>query len=90
MTRCRYTARFLAYLKDLDRKPRERVYKTIDKFQNNPSLPGLNLEKLSGHESLWSIRITGGDRILLSKAQDEEGEIWVFENAGPHDIYRRT
>mgnify|MGYP002716436327 CR=1 FL=1 len=55
----------------------------------NPSLPGLNFEKLPGLGNKWSIRITQGDRILLLRNQDDRGEIWTLHDLGPHDIYRK-
>ena len=74
----------------LDRKAQDRALKTISKFERMPGLPGLELEKLGGFQNLWSIRVSQGDRILLSKGVDEEGELWTLEDIGPHDVYRRV
>jgi hypothetical protein len=90
VARVRYSRRFLSALKRLDRQPRERALRAIDKFIKDPSLPGLNLEKLPGFDNKWSIRVTQGDRILLSRDQDDRGEIWTLHDLGPHDIYRRA
>lgn len=89
MARWRATSRFLTYLKRLDRASRERVEQAIKRFELDPSHPGLRLEKLGGGESAWSIRVAGGDRILLTKMRDDQGEVWIIEDAGPHDVYRR-
>lgn len=86
MVRVRYSRRFLDALKRLDRQPRERALKAIDKFMQNPSSPGLKLEKLPGFDDKWSIRVTQGDRILLSRDRDEKGEIWTLHDLGPHEI----
>jgi mRNA-degrading endonuclease RelE of RelBE toxin-antitoxin system len=90
VARVRYSRNFLGSLKRLDRQPRERALKAIDKFMKDPRSPGLNLEKLLGFSSMWSIRITQGDRILLSRDEDEQGEIWTLHDLGPHDIYRKA
>ena len=90
MARVRYSPRFLDTLKRLDRQPRERALKAIDKFIQNPSLPGLNLGRLPGFGDKWSIRVTRGDRILLSRDEDGQGEIWTLHDLGPHDIYRKA
>lgn len=90
MTRVKYGPKFLDALERLDRTNRTRALKAVDKFIKNPSLPGLNLEKLPGLEGLWSIRFTQGDRILLSKGEDGQGEVWTLHDAGPHNIYRRA
>jgi hypothetical protein len=31
----------------------------------------------------------GGWRILLLRADDEQGPVWEVDGIGPHDIYRR-
>jgi plasmid maintenance system killer protein len=72
------------------RSKQDAILKAIGKFEAAPALPGLRLEKLRGHDNLWSIRATGGYRILLSKTSDAEGDLWTLEDAGPHDIYRRA
>ncbi len=81
---------FLEALVKLDRGLRDRVLNTMEKFEDSPDLPGLRLEKLSGLKNLWSIRVTRGCRIILSKQNGEDGDKWVFEDVGPHDIYRRV
>lgn len=90
MARVKRTPRFIAALEKMDRKGRERALKAVDKFIVNPRLPGLKLEKLQGFENMWSIRFGGGDRILLSKGEDDRGEVWTLHDAGPHEIYRKA
>lgn len=81
--------RFLQFLDSLDRKPREAVFKAIEKFTANPSLPGLKLEKLAGFPNRWSIRVSIHTRLLLSKTVDEDGmEVWIFIDGGSHQVYR--
>lgn len=72
----------------MDRPLREAALKAIQKFEINHRLPGLNLEKLAGRDDSWTIRINAGHRILLSRGQDEQGEVWFLEDVGPHDSYR--
>lgn len=87
--RTRPTRTFLKSLQKLDRKGRDRVLAAVQKFQANQSLPSLNLEKLSGKPDRWTIRVDGGDRILLTKAEDVDGAFWILHDFGPHDSYRR-
>lgn len=66
---------------------RDRAATAIERFVANPSLPGLNFEKLAGYSDRYSIRISRGDRIVLRRIAVSD----VFEilDIGPHDIYRR-
>ena len=70
-------------LKKLTWRDQERWVAAVLKFVDNPATPGLNLEKLGGgpDSNLWSIRASQELRILLA----EDGERFVFVNAGHHD-----
>lgn len=86
----RTTRRFRQHLQGLNRQDREVILRAIEKFIRNPGLPGLNLEKLSGTPNDWSIRASIKVRILLTKLFDEDGEdVWIFTDAGSHEIYKR-
>ena len=82
--------RYLHALGRLEGTVQQRVFEALEKFEREPGLPGLNLEKLKGHENLWSIRVTRGFRILLSKTNAAEGPQWILADVGPHDVYRRA
>lgn len=84
-----FSERFRDVLARMHRHDREQFLRAVEKFTNNPGLPGLNLEKMQGTEATYSIRASRGDRILLERAEDEAGVIWTFTHAGPHDDYRR-
>lgn len=57
--------RFRNTLARMHRHDREQFLRAVEKFTNNPSLPGLNLEKMQGTEATYSIRASRGDRIML-------------------------
>jgi mRNA-degrading endonuclease RelE of RelBE toxin-antitoxin system len=79
---------FLKDVQKLDRKDQEKVWKAVQKFTHNHSLPGLNFEKLAGYENLWSIRADISLRILLSRTDSDGDVVWFLEGVGPHDVYR--
>lgn len=67
------------------RNPKRKiaVQKALRFFQENPSHPSLNSEKLAGL-SIWSVRIDRGNRLFYVKDGDET----IFFAVGPHDLYR--
>ena len=72
----------LRKLKKLAWQDQERCVEAVLKFVDNPTSPGLNLEKLGGgpDSNLWSIRASQELRILLA----EDGDRFIFVNAGHH------
>jgi hypothetical protein len=47
------------------------VLKAIQKFEHNHRLLGLHLEKLSGYENMWSIRVSLSFWVLLARTDEE-------------------
>ncbi len=66
----------------------ERASRAFELFIGNPYHPSLNFEKLSGRTNLYSIRLSRGDRAILRRTEDTEGEMFEVLLIGPHDIYR--
>jgi hypothetical protein len=85
-----WTSNFEAALAALDYADRRLVEKALAKFERAPHLPGLHLEKLRGQENAWSIRASLSLRCLMSKQAGVAGVLWLFEDVGPHDIYRQV
>lgn len=75
-------------LRKLDRAKFDQIMKTIQKFAHNPHLPGLRLEKLAGHENLWTIRVDLSIRIAMSREGVNLDGPWILHDFGPHDKYR--
>ena len=63
------------------RKKAEKAFKNLqERFSR-----GLNLEKIKGHDTLYSIRIDDNYRALGHKLDDTVYWHWI----GPHDEYER-
>ncbi len=65
-----------------------RVMDQLTKLLRAPDLPGLNFERLTNIDGLYSIRITDNYRALLSLIQSNGNRAYFFHDIGPHDIYR--
>ncbi len=52
----------------------------------NRRRPGLNFERVRGGADLYSIRITQGDRAILRRVLDAQGEPFEVLPIGSHDI----
>ncbi len=73
-------------LVDLRRADERRAAKeAVLKFCENPSRPGLNLERLGGVGDLWSMRVNKDVRIILHKADDA----WMVLHVDHHDAAYR-
>jgi hypothetical protein len=75
---------FKKYSKKLPPDIRKKAYKAFKNLQE-PFSRGLNLEKIKGHDTLYSIRIDGNYRALGHKLGDVIYWRWI----GPHDEYER-
>ncbi|NEP19852.1 MAG: AAA family ATPase, partial [Leptolyngbya sp. SIO4C1] len=61
----------------------KRANDFIIKFQNDPSQPGLSMERVTKtkNDNLWSARITQDLRAIIYK----DGDTWALLHAGHHD-----
>ena len=80
------------YRRSVDRMPhriRKAAAQALVKLVENPRSRGLNLERLSGWEDTYSIRVNRQYRILLVREVDAAGELFAVVDIGTHQIYRR-
>jgi mRNA-degrading endonuclease RelE of RelBE toxin-antitoxin system len=75
---------FLKLFKKLPPFIREKAIKAFKSFEESFSR-GLNLEKIKGYDTLYSIRIDDNYRALGNKV----GDTMYWEWIGPHDEYMR-
>ncbi len=81
-----------SYMRSIRRVPERiqiRAKRALSRFQENPTHPGLNFERLSGWDDTYSIRVTRHYRILLIRKTDEKGELFAAVDIGTHRVYRR-
>ena len=76
---------FLKSLMDLPEKVMKKTRETITKFQNDPTSPGLNYEKIQNakDERLRSIRVDQTYRCIVLKS--EKGDTYIFLWVDKHD-----
>lgn len=88
MTRIAFGHRARKALRAMDDTRFRQAGAAFEPFVANPGHPGLDFEKLRGRDDLHSIRITKGDRTILRRTFDVEGELFEVLLIGPHDIYK--
>lgn len=79
------STRFAKSEKKLDSRARAKLYEWIDLLLEGTNL-GKNLEKLDGHDNLYSARLSRSQRFVFQVKEDGTGK--AIE-VGNHDIYRR-
>lgn len=74
---------FFSALAKLDGPDKVRTIEFLTDFRQNPSQPGLSLERVQGARSpdVWGARITQGLRAILHK----DGDCWAVLYADQHD-----
>lgn len=84
---------FLASLIKLGRGEQKLAAEFVDKFQKDPSNPGISLERVTQTKSknIWSARVSQGLRAMVQK----DGSSWTILYVGHHDdaydwVSRRT
>ncbi len=88
-TRVSISQRYLKSARRLSPSVQKQATRALQKFIENPGRPGLHFEAIEGRAGFFSIRANLNFRILLQKAKDADGELYIAEDVGPHDIYRR-
>jgi hypothetical protein len=58
--------------------------RAYEKFQENPSHPGLQLERLRKDSRLWSVRVT---RDFRAVARRYENDAWIWLWIGSHSQF---
>ena len=83
-----FDPQFLPLVNALEANDAQRVWRAVERYQQEPDTPGLNLEQLkgaAGRRRLCTIRASQELRVLFARA----GPTLVFLRAGHHDaIYR--
>lgn len=87
--RLRRSPRFDKDLADLDPLVRRRALDALYKLLSNPGRRGLNLEKLTGVDDLYSVRVNRNYRIIMRRGFDSEGELFGLLRVRPHDAAYR-
>lgn len=60
----------------------------LKKLAENPPPAMLNLKPMEGHKGLiWEMKAGGQNRFILRRAKDAQGDYFIVEDVGPHDIY---
>ena len=88
MTRLTSGRRATKALRTMSETQFRQAAAAFEQFVADPRHPGPNFEKLRGHEDLRSIRITQGDRAILRRTLDADGELFEVVLVGSHDIYK--
>ncbi len=86
MTRIAFASRATKALRAMNETRFRQAGSAFEQFVLDPRRPGLNFEKLRGRDDLYSIRITHGDRAILRRTLDDEGELFEVLLIGLHDI----
>ena len=81
--------RYLKSSRRLSPSVRKQATRALQKFMDEPRRPGLHFEPIAGRAGFFSIRANLNFCILLQKTKDADGELYIAEDVGPHDIYRR-
>jgi len=75
------TQRFKRAAKKLGAQDRERLYRALERFADNPSHPSLRVKRIQGTERFWEARASDAIRFTFERI---EGGI-SLRNVGPHD-----
>jgi plasmid maintenance system killer protein len=84
--RIRITDRYRKAARRVPTRIRERAAEALERFMIEPGQPGLHFERLAGWDSMYSIRVTRGYRILLMREADG---VFAAVDIGSHEVYRR-
>lgn len=88
----RRTPHFIKAFANLPPEIKEQARKAFLLFQENPSHPGLSIERIEGYPGLWSGRITQKYRWTFHFEEDSQtgDRICVHRTIGAHDeVYRK-
>jgi len=78
--------RFIKDVKGLSKNERDKLGKTLDLLEKNPDHPSLKIEKLTGTENIWSVRLSIHYRMTFIK---KEKDTFILRRIGTHQIYKR-
>ena len=78
------TDTFIRLYKKLPLEVKERIKKSLELFQTNPSHPSLGHKKMAGQEDIFEIRVSQNYRITYQRIADTA----YLRKIGTHDILR--
>lgn len=70
--------RSLAILPSVDQDSARKAFR---QFKADPSHPSLRFKKLSGHDNIWSVRITRSIRAVGQRDGDTITWVWIGTHA---------
>jgi mRNA-degrading endonuclease RelE of RelBE toxin-antitoxin system len=66
----------------------KRAQRFLRRLEQNPPDHSLNFKPMEGHNrELWEMKAGGQFRFILRRVRDEEGDLFIVEDVGPHAIY---
>jgi hypothetical protein len=68
---------------------RMRAKRYLERLSDDPPPGNLNFKPMEGHETLWECRAGGQYRFILRRTSDADGDLFIVEDIGPHDIYKK-
>jgi hypothetical protein len=72
----------------LDQRIRARRY--LDNLGKHPPPGNLNFKPMEGCNGLlWECKAGGQFRFILRRTRDDQGDLFIVEDVGKHDIYKR-
>jgi hypothetical protein len=90
MARLQFDESFFAAIRRLPPDRQKAARSALEKFIKEPALPSLHFRNLENTSGNFIINANRGDRIILRRDEDEEGEFYWVVDVGPHDnVYRR-
>lgn len=81
----RATPLFWQLYRALPPEIRAAARRTYQRFRENPSHPGLQLERLRFDPRAWSVRVTQDFRAVARR----DGDLWVWVWIGSHHDFDR-
>jgi hypothetical protein len=76
--------------KNLTFNDRRRAERFLENLSRHPPPSNLRLRPMEGHNGiLWECQAGGQNRFILRRTKDEVGDLFIVEDVGPHDIYKR-
>lgn len=86
MTKFIITNRFRKDIKKLSADGKKKVSKAFDLLENDSDHPSLHVEKLTGTDNIWSLRLSIQLRMTFSK---RNSETIILRRIGTHQIYQK-
>ncbi len=76
--------------KALTLEDRQRARRYLDRLSEHPPPGNLNFKPMEGtNRLLWECKAGGQNRFILRRTKDEHGDLFIVEDVGRHDIYKK-